>query len=220
MRDFVQVTGMVIKTVPVGEYDRAVTILTSQRGKISAFARNSRKMNNRFMAATNPFCFGTFKLIEGRTAYTIADVEISQYFEGFRTDLEGAYYGMYFLEVADYYTRENNDDADMLKLVYQSLRALLHNGISNELVRLVFECKAMVVNGEFPGIPEKEGLLDTTAYTIRYIMDSPIEKLFTFTLREDVQKQFSEILEDYKKRIWNHEFHSLSFLKIFVENPV
>ena len=97
MRDFVQVTGMVIKAVPVGEYDRAVTILTSQRGKISAFARNSRKMNNRFMAATNPFCFGTFKLLEGRTAYTIADAEISQYFEELRTDLEGAYYGMYFL---------------------------------------------------------------------------------------------------------------------------
>lgn len=213
MRDFVQVTGMVIKAVPVGEYDRAVTILTSQRGKISAFARNSRKMNNRFMAATNPFCFGTFKLLEGRTAYTIADAEISQYFEELRTDLEGAYYGMYFLEVADYYTRENNDDAEMLKLLYQSVRALIHKKIPNELVRLVFECKAMVVNGEFPGIPKKEGLLDTTAYTIQYIMDSSIEKLYTFTLREDVQKELAEIVKDYKKQVWNHDFHSLAFLE-------
>ena len=32
MQDFVAVTGMVIKTIPVGEYDRSVTILTKERG--------------------------------------------------------------------------------------------------------------------------------------------------------------------------------------------
>ena len=58
-----------------------------------------------------------------------------------------------FLEVADYYTRENNDEREMLKLVYQSLRAVLHKGIPNRLIRCIFEMKAMTVNGEFPGMP-------------------------------------------------------------------
>ncbi len=57
MQDFLQVTGIVLKSIPVGEYDRAVTILTVEKGKISAFARNARKQNNRFMAAGSPFCF-------------------------------------------------------------------------------------------------------------------------------------------------------------------
>ena len=40
-----------------------------------------------------------------------------------RQDYEVAYYGMYFLEVCDYCTRENNDERELLKLLYQSLRA-------------------------------------------------------------------------------------------------
>lgn len=69
------------------------------------------------MARTNPFCFGTFKLYEGRNSYSLVDGEISNYFDGFRENLEGAVYGMYFLDVADYYTRENNDEKDMLSLL-------------------------------------------------------------------------------------------------------
>ena len=69
---------------------------------------------------------------------------------------------MYFLDVADYYTRENNDERDMLKLLYQSMRALELSSIPNELVRYIFEMKALVVNGEFPGVPRDKKLLDDT----------------------------------------------------------
>ena len=135
MQEYTQITGMVLKAEPVGEYDRRVVILTKEKGKISAFARGARKPNSRLLAATNPFSFGEFKLYAGRNSYTVMDAAISNYFEGLREDFEGAYYGMYFLEVADYYTRENNDEREMLKLVYQSLRAVLHKGIPNRLIR-------------------------------------------------------------------------------------
>ena len=75
-------------------------------------------------AATNSFAFGLFKLYQGRDAYPLADAEIKNYFEELMSDYEGAYYGMYFAEVADYYARENNDEKQMLGLLYQSLKAL------------------------------------------------------------------------------------------------
>ena len=212
MQDFLEVTGIVLRSAAVGEYDRVVTILTTGKGKISAFARNARKLNNRFMAAVSPFCFGKFKLYAGRNSYTVMDAAISNYFEGLREDFEGAYYGMYFLEVADYYTRENNDEREMLKLVYQSLRAVLHKGIPNRLIRCIFEMKAMTVNGEFPGMPAGGVWEESTAYTVSYIMNSSIEKLYTFTVKENVLAELRTIADDYRRRYLDRTFKSLEIV--------
>ena len=97
MQDFIILTGIVIKSEPIGEYDRRIVLLTKERGKISAFARGSRRAGNRLMAPTNPFSFGKFRLFAGRTSYNVSEAEISNYFEELRSDFIGAYYGMYFL---------------------------------------------------------------------------------------------------------------------------
>ena len=92
MQDLVNVTGMILKSEPIGEYDRRVVILTKERGKVSAFVRGARRPGNRFMAATNPFCFGEFKLYPGKNAYTLQDIHITNFFEELRNDFVGAYY--------------------------------------------------------------------------------------------------------------------------------
>ena len=139
MQEFINVTGIVLKQTPIGEYDRRICLLTKERGKISAFARGARKPGNRLSAATNPFSFGQFKLYAGRDSYTISEADIQNYFQELMSDYVGAYYGMYFAEVADYYTSENNDEREMLKLLYQSMRALCVPSLKNELVKCIFE---------------------------------------------------------------------------------
>lgn len=212
MQDFIMVTGMVISQIPVGEYDRRVCILTKERGKISAFAKGARRPGSRFMAATNPFSFGQFKLYEGRNSYNMAEASISQYFEELRTDYIGAYYGMYFLEVADYYTRENNDEKEMLKLLYQSLRALAHPSLSNALIKCIYELKTLQVNGEYPGVPEGEWQ-ESTLYALQFITASPVEKLYTFAVKEEVLKELRDIAEKYRKRFMDRYFKSLEILE-------
>lgn len=213
MQEHIFLTGMILKQTPVGEYDKHITLLTRERGKITAFARGARRPVSKLAAATNPFVFGRFKVYQGKTSYTISDVEVVNYFEELRMDYIGACYGMYFAEVCDYYTRENNEESEVLKLLYQSLRALGLESIPNPLVRAVFECKVLTVNGEFPGVPTDMELHPSTRYTLEYIMASSVEKLYTFTVTEEVLQQLQRISERYMKYIVGKEFKSLEVLK-------
>ena len=213
MQEFISVTGMVLKQTPIGEYDRRICLLTRERGKISAFAKGSRKPGNRLAASTNPFSFGTFKLYIGKNSYTIQEADVKNYFEELRTDYVGAYYGMYFVEVMDYFTRENNDERDMLKLLYQSMRSLCAPALPNPLVKCIFELKAIVVNGEFPGIPQDRVLEESTIYALHYIAESSIEKLYTFNVTDRVLGELQEIAQEYMSRFTDREFKSLEILK-------
>lgn len=213
MQEFICVTGMILKQTPIGEYDRRICLLTKERGKISAFARGSRKPGSRLAAAANPFSFGIFKLHEGRSSYTVSEADIQNYFEELRADYIGAYYGMYFAEVADYYTRENNDEREMLKLMYQSLRALCAASLPNPLVKCVFELKAIAVNGEYPGIPQDMKLEASTEYALQYIAHTAIERLYTFTVNDLVLSQLEQVSASYRRRFIDREFKSLEILK-------
>ena len=152
--DKIKTTGMVISSMPVGEYDTRVVILTKERGKVSVFARGARRAKSHLAAGCRPFSFGMFELYAGRNYYTITDMVIENYFEDISSDIEATYYGFYFLELADYYCRENMDTRQNLKLLYQSLRALINDKIPDRLVRIIYELKTIVINGEYPQVFE------------------------------------------------------------------
>ena len=152
MRDAVTLTGIVLSSAPSGEYDKRVVILTKERGKITAFARGARRQHSPMLASTQLFAFGVFRVYEGKNAYTLVSAEISNYFEDIPRDPLKACYGSYFLEMASYYARENNNEVELLKLVYQTLRMMCKGAISLALIRVIYELRMFVVNGEYPEV--------------------------------------------------------------------
>ena len=217
MREQISVTGMVLMAAPVGEYDRRLVILTRGRGKITAFARGVRRPGNQLMAAAAPFVFGQFLLYEGRDAYTLVGAEVENYFREIAGDMEAACYGSYFLEMADYYGRENIDATETLRLLYQSLRALLKPSVPNRLVKPVYELKLMEINGEYRELPLGR-LNDSTLYAWQYVLAAPVESLYTFTLTDQVLGEFVRCVEQNKERFIDKTFHSLDILNAVMDN--
>lgn len=212
MQDFIHTQGMIIRTDPIGEYDRRVVILTRDRGKVTAFARGARRQTNKLMACTDYFCFGEFKLYPGRNTYSLSDASVQNYFEEIRNDFNGMLYGMYFLEVMDYNTRENNDEKEMLKLLYQSLKALIHPAYNNKLVKLIFELKTMVLMGEYEPT-KQDGYKESTIYAEDFIIHQKVEKLYSFTLTEEVMNELAVIVKKAKDKLWfGHVFNSEEML--------
>lgn len=217
MREQISVTGMVLMAAPVGEYDRRLVILTRGRGKITAFARGVRRPGNQLMAAAAPFVIGKFLLYEGRDAYTLVGAEVENYFREIAGDMEAACYGSYFLEMADYYGRENIDATETLRLLYQSLRALLKPSVPNRLVKPVYELKLMEINGEYRELPLGR-LNDSTLYAWQYVLAAPVESLYTFTLTDQVLGEFVRCVEQNKERFIDKTFHSLDILNAVMDN--
>ena len=209
-------TGIVLSAAPGGEYDKLIVLLTKESGKIRAFARGARRPGSQLMAATNVFAFGEFQIYEGRTSYTVVQASIQNYFSELMQDFEGACFGQYFLELAFYYTRENTDAKDYLKLVYQSLRALSAPALPRLLVRYIYELKAMMYSGECPQTfewLEGKGLDPSTLYALQYVSSSPVEKLYTFTLSPKVCTQFGKVVSKMREKYVEQKFKSLEILE-------
>lgn len=238
------VTGMVLSAMPVGDYDKRLVILTKEIGKISAFAKGARKQTSALLACAQPFSFGEFNLYAGRASYNIMSADITNYFAELRNDIESVYYGLYFCEFADYITKENNDETDILKLLYQTLRAIAKKTISLPLIRAVYELKAIALNGEAPQVfecvkcgknpgtayfsAECGGLLceacrvqdssavrisTSTIYALQYIISREIEKLYTFTVADEVLRELVLCTRHYLKRYIGHDFKALDLIR-------
>lgn len=214
MSELLKVNGMVLSATPFGDYDKRVVLLTRERGRITAFARGARRQNSVLLAAANPFAFGVFSVYEGRSAYTLVGAEISSYFTEVKGDFEAACYGCYFMEVAEYYSRENLDGTDLLNLLYVTFRALSKKQPDNELIRCVFEMRAMVQNGEYPyETAEDASLQEGTRRAVAFVLYAPLQKLYSFTLTEEVFAEFRSVQDRLNRRRIDREFKSLGILK-------
>lgn len=244
MGQTILLNGMILSAMPVGDYDKRLVALTSERGKITMFARGAKRPNSSLLAATNPFVFGEFELFEGKSAYNVCKISVKNYFRELTENLEMAYYGFYFLELADYYAVENMEAKDMCNLLYASLRALTKPVFQNRLVRRIYELRMLLLGGEYPNLfscvicGAKDGLntfhvrrggmlcsacgaiyggipVDaSTRYTMQYIISSPPERLYSFQVTEEVLSVLEKIMNAYMDCYIDRKFHSLEFLDL------
>ena len=205
MTDTVTLAGIVLSSMPVGEADRRLLLLTREYGKISCFARGARKPTSPLVGVSRPFSFGSFTIYPGRNSFSLQSAEISDYFEAITKDVSKTAYGSYFLELCSVFSHENLDGTALLKLLVLSLRALLNPHIPDALVRRIFELRVLTEEGVAPEFHEGEnGLSKSAAYALNYVEHAEPGKLFSFTVTEEVLSEMGQridpVLTDYVSR--------------------
>ena len=149
-----KLTGIVLSSMPVGDYDRRVSLITCEKGRISAFARNARRPMSTLRAISMPFTYGRFTVFAGRDSYSVNGCEDTVYFDSLSTDLDKTYYGMYFCELMSFFTRENSEEREQVKLLYTALKALQDGKLPLPFIRSIFELRCLANYGEAPNIFE------------------------------------------------------------------
>lgn len=246
MQDLLEVNGIVLSSMPIGEADRRILMLTKELGKISAFVRGARRPTSMMVGTTRPFACGTFYLNPGRDSYSVNKAEIRDYFETVSEDIGKTAYGCYFMELAGYFTHENAPAKDELTLLYYSLKALQNEHIPDALVRRVFELKMQGIAGVVPDFrlcaycrktPEEGWFLPSlmnlvcdecnpggkgtrlskgTLRALRFIAATPAEKLFTFSVSDEMLAALSEVSERLIEKNVDRTLNSRELLSVLV----
>lgn len=236
-------TGMVLNAMPIGDYDKRITVLTRERGKITAFARGARRPASQLLAVTGPFSFGEFEFFEGRSTYNLVKASISDYFRELPADPVKACYGFYFLETADFFAQEGSDESEMLKLLYQTMKALQRGTIDARLVRRVYELRLLLLQGEYPDVfscrkcgrkerlaffsarhagmlcescGSEEGAVfcdESALYAMQFILTSELKSLYTFAVSEPVLAALEKAVGSMFFQQARHAFRSLEILR-------
>ena len=212
MKEEVVVHGVVLSEHSQREFDKRLHVLTMEEGKMTVWASGAKRPSSPLMAGSRSFVFGTFSLKKGKSGYNLQSVKVDAYFEEIALDLEKACYAAYFLELADFVSQENLLAEELVNLIYLSLKALLHKNLSNEMVRAIYELRLLKLEGEYTEKPprsEKNSVLETW----NYVLTSPLNKLYTFTLEEGTLLDFCGNVEWLLRESFPVQFHSLRILK-------
>ena len=146
----ITVKGLVIRETPVGDFDKMLSVLTAEHGKISVFARGAKKMKSPFFVSTQMFCYSEFVLRKTTDIFYISEGTLIEGFFDLRNTLEGSALASYIADVARDISTENTDESKLLRLTLNSLFAIAKGKKPLPLIKAVFELRAVCYAGFLP----------------------------------------------------------------------
>ena len=141
-----------IRETNVKEADKIVTVLTKDRGVISAYAKGARYMKSQKSAATSLLSYSQFVLFKNRDGYVIDGAQVINRFPKLTSDLERLALAQYFCELSEIFITDEENSSEKLKLILNSLYMLGKNERPLDQVKAVFELRLMTLSGFMPDL--------------------------------------------------------------------
>lgn len=118
---------------------------------------------------------------------------------------------------------KNRIPVDLIRCIYE-LKTLVINGEypnvfscgncgeKQELDYFDINRNTMVCKKCHGKVPDNEIITDSTVYALQFIVVTPVDKLFSFTVTDIVLKQLKHIIGSYMDKVIDKKFNSLEFL--------
>ena len=149
-----KITGIVIAENNMGDFDKMLTILTPNLGKIGCSARGARRPKSLLLSGTQFLCFGEYMVFKSGENYTINSVDTIELFYNIRTDLDKLTYASYITKIITDVTTENQNSFNTLKLFLNTLYAISETDKNLDFITSVFKLRLLKILGYMPNIRE------------------------------------------------------------------
>ena len=150
----IKINGIVIAENNMGDYDKMLTVLTPNFGKISCVAKGARRPQSALLAGTQLFCFGEYMMYKGTNTYHINSCETIEIFYNIRTDLDKLKYAIHINKIIQDITEENENCYRILQLYLNTLYTISETDKNLDLVISVFKMRLLSILGYTPRIME------------------------------------------------------------------
>lgn len=146
----IKVNGIVISENNMGDFDKMLTLLTPNLGKIGCSAKGARRAKSLLLSSTQFLCFGEFMLFKGSDTYTINSAQTIEMFYNIRTDLEKLTYASYITKIINDVTTENQNSFNTLKLFLNTLYMISETDKNLDFIISVFKIRLLKILGFAP----------------------------------------------------------------------
>lgn len=238
-----KVTGLVVRSTDYKEADKILTVITDQAGKITVKAPGALRKGSKVMASSRLFAYSHMSLYVKNGRFTLMEADIEDMFDGLSGDLENMSAASYIAEVLASDEDENLPDEEILLLARGSLHALSKGTYPSRHIKAVFELRYMSLLGYAPDMDTcaicgdevtagyfipGEGIMhcgrcakggirldSATMSAVRYIINAPAKKIFSFSIKES--EQLRQMAERHLLSCLDRRFRTLDFYKTILQ---
>ena len=146
----VKLKGVILAENNMGDFDKMLTMLTPNVGKISCVAKGARRPKSSLMAGTQLFCFGEYLMYKGTSTYHLNSCELIEVFYNLRCDLDKLEYAMKINKIVQDVTNENQNSYRILQLYLNTLYTISETDMDLDLVFAIFKLRIASLLGLTP----------------------------------------------------------------------
>ncbi|HEY9610857.1 DNA repair protein RecO [Allocoleopsis sp.] len=117
-------TGIILKSMPLGEADKLLTILTREFGLVRVVAPGARKQNSKMGGRSGLFVVNELLLAKGRSLDKITQAETLESYPGLSKNLGKLAAGQYLAEVVLCHALSEQPQEELYELLNEHLRRL------------------------------------------------------------------------------------------------
>ena len=144
------VSALVLRRSEYRDYDRMLTLLTAEHGKVEAVARGCRRPKSELLNAAEPFVCGQYQLYFAHERYSVLQCRVTESFYDLRQDMDRLTLGAKWLKKLESVAVADQEQKELLDMALSALSYLTYSETDIRLLDAMFLMKLLYLSGFAP----------------------------------------------------------------------